>query len=119
LLEAGDASGVTEQGKRDPMKLVAGTLLAAGFLIGTAGVASAGERTGTGSQTPIRDVAASECAFSGLEDFDFEAPVQPGVVQNWATAFKAGIEEEGVTVSQAARGGLFKVFGPGANCRGN
>ncbi|HET6600983.1 MAG TPA: hypothetical protein VFG57_03390 [Gaiella sp.] len=49
----------------------------------TVGAASAGERTGAGGQTPIRDTARSLCAFSGLEDFDFEAPVQPGVAQNW------------------------------------
>jgi hypothetical protein len=49
---------------------------------------------------------------------DFEAPVQPGATQTWATAFKAGIEEEGVTVSEAAQLGLFREFGPGAGCRG-
>lgn len=47
--------------------------------------ALAGERGGNGAPTPIGDVAASECAYSGLEDFDFEAPVQPGVVQNWGS----------------------------------
>ena len=27
--------------------------------------------------------ANSICSFSGLDDMDFEAPVHPGVVQNW------------------------------------
>ena len=49
----------------------------------TSSVALAGERGGSGKETPIRDASASACAFSGLDDQDFEAPVQPGVVQNW------------------------------------
>jgi hypothetical protein len=48
-----------------------------------ASVASAGERTGTGEETPAGDKARSSCAFSGLEDHDFEADVEPGVTQNW------------------------------------
>ena len=48
-----------------------------------AGVASAGERTGIGEQTPIRDTARSLCAFSGLDDMNFESDVVPGVTQNW------------------------------------
>ena len=28
-------------------------------------------------------IAPQICAFSGLDDMDFESPVQPGVVQNW------------------------------------
>ncbi len=46
-------------------------------------VALAGERTGNGKQTPVGERAASACAFSGLEDNDFLAPVEPGVTQNW------------------------------------
>jgi hypothetical protein len=46
------------------------------------GSAFAGERAGNGTETPIRDVAGSICAFSGLDDFDFEGPVQPGVTQH-------------------------------------
>lgn len=47
------------------------------------GSAFAGERTGAGEETPAGSKARSLCAFSGLEDFDFEADVQPGVTQNW------------------------------------
>jgi hypothetical protein len=51
-------------------------------------VAFAGERGGNGEATPIRDTAASACAFSGLDDMDFEAPVEPGVVQNWGAIIR-------------------------------
>ena len=58
----------------------------------TAGSAFAGEVTGSGKGTPIRGyVAASICAFSGLEDWTSSAPqpvgppegiaVTPGVTQ--------------------------------------
>jgi hypothetical protein len=55
-----------------------------------AGTAFAGEVTGNGNETPIRGhIAASECSFSGLEDwnsFDPQVPedaimVTPGVTQ--------------------------------------
>ena len=93
-----------------------GAVTAASLVLG--GTAFAGEVTGNGKPTPIQEYrAGSICSFSGLND-DPDEPGAEGRVQNWATAFKAGIEQEGVTVSQAARGGLFKVFGPGAECRG-
>ena len=39
-----------------------------------------------GNPTPINGYNANSiCAFSGLDDMDFEAPVQPGVVQNWGS----------------------------------
>jgi hypothetical protein len=43
--------------------------------------AFAGERAGNGEAVTVN--AKSDCAYSGLEDFDFEADAQPGVVQNW------------------------------------
>jgi hypothetical protein len=49
----------------------------------SAGAAGAGEITGTGQETGARVHSRSLCAFSGLEDNDFESPVVPGVVQNW------------------------------------
>ena len=52
----------------------------------TGTAASAGEITGNGNPTPINSYNANSiCAFSGLDDMDFEAPVQPGVVQNWGS----------------------------------
>lgn len=60
-----------------------------------AGAASAGEITGNGKETPIktRYVAASECAFSGLNDYQEELPpgVEPQRVQNFAELVHAGI----------------------------
>lgn len=64
--------------KRMLVALAAGTL--ATLSLGS-GVAHAGELTGNGK--PLTINANSLCVFSGLEDFDLESPVQPGVVQNW------------------------------------
>lgn len=47
------------------------------------GSAFAGERAGNGEATPVNAwVAGSICAFSGLDDFDFESAVVPGVTQH-------------------------------------
>ena len=62
-----------------------GIAVGAVIVLGSAGGAVAGERGGDGHETPAGDKARSLCAFSGLDDMDFEAPVQPGVVQNWGT----------------------------------
>jgi hypothetical protein len=64
-------------------RMVAGAALAAAFVVGSAVPALAGERGGNGAETPAGDKARSACAYSGLEDWDFEAPVVPGVTQNW------------------------------------
>lgn len=63
-------------------KRVALAAVCVAALVGS-GSALAGERAGNGEETPAGDKARSACAFSGLEDNDFEAPVQPGVTQNW------------------------------------
>ncbi len=64
-------------------RALAGAVIVATLTFGVSGSAVAGERTGAGGATPISVVAKSECAFSGLDDFDFVSAVQPGVVQNW------------------------------------
>ena len=47
------------------------------------GSAFGGERAGNGAPTPVNDYRAGSIgSFSGLEDFDFEAPVQPDVTQH-------------------------------------
>jgi hypothetical protein len=51
------------------------------FVLGT-GSAFAGERGGNGEQTAAPAHAGSICAFSGLEDQDFEGPVVPGETQH-------------------------------------
>jgi hypothetical protein len=82
-------------------RTLAGSMVAAVAVVAmTSGTAFAGERGGSGKPTPINDYRANSiCSFSGLEDFDFEEPVQPGVVQNWGSipkdvrAFLASIGE--------------------------
>lgn len=62
------------------------TLAALGTIGATAGTASAGEITGSGNPTPVNSYNANSfCAFSGLDDMDFESPVQPGVVQTFGS----------------------------------
>lgn len=51
-----------------------------------ASAAHAGEITGNGKETPIRDRAMSECAFSGLDDPDDDGF---GRTQNWGQIPKA------------------------------
>ena len=73
------------------MKRTLATIVVAVGVVGaTSGTAFAGERSGNGEPTPIKDhIASSICSFSGLEDMDhdddgdYDAPVDPGVVQNW------------------------------------
>ena len=69
------------------MKRILATIVVALATVGATGTAaSAGEITGNGNPTPINGYNANSiCAFSGLDDMDFEAPVQPGVVQNWGS----------------------------------
>lgn len=64
-------------------KTLVGVAACAAVVLGTGGGAFAGERAGNGEQTAGPAHAKSACVFSGLEDHDFEAPVEPGVVQNW------------------------------------
>jgi hypothetical protein len=65
-------------------RTIAVLVLALGVVGMSGGTAFAGERGGNGEPTPINDFRANSiCSFSGLDDMDFEAPVQPGVVQNW------------------------------------
>ena len=65
------------------MKMVAGAFVVLGTLGTLSGFASAGEITGHGGNTPINpdgvphnddSVAASICAFSGLNDEFYRAP---------------------------------------------
>ena len=93
-------------------KTLAALVLALGVVGATGTAASAGEITGSGKPTPINTYTAnSVCAFSGLDDMDFKAPVQPGVVQNWGSipkefrAFLASIGENPGTACNGSRNG--------------
>ena len=92
------------------MKRILATMVVALATVGATGTAaSAGEITGTGKPTPINGYNANSiCAFSGLDDMDFEAPVQPGVVQNWGTIPKE-FREFLATIGEH----------PGTACKGN
>ncbi len=72
--------------KKPLMTLLATGAFVGSMMVGGAASALAGEVTGNGDSTPIRgNVAASLCAFSGLED----DPMQRGTTQNWG-AFAKG-----------------------------
>jgi hypothetical protein len=83
------------------------------------GAVSAGEITGNGKETPIKSQQAegalagpanSWCAFSGLND----DPEEDGNrTQSWGT----GVSEN-TPVSEFARSGFIREFGPGTECRG-
>jgi hypothetical protein len=83
------------------------------MMAGGAGSALAGEVTGNGEQTPIKDpgVAASHCAFSGQNDQPTgnEVPIEDGRVQSY-----------GQLVRQGAKGFVDETFGgPGQSCNPN
>jgi hypothetical protein len=73
------------------------SLLAAAFSAvaitgATASAAFAGEVTGSGKSTPVRDhVAASICSFSGLEDWTASTPQPPGPPEG--TAVTPGVTQ--------------------------
>ena len=72
------------------MRHIASGAVCIGAALALSSPVLAGERTGQGKPTPIESYSAraSICAFSGLEDFNFEEPVQPGVTQT--PAFEGG-----------------------------
>jgi len=77
--------------------------------------ALAGERGGNGEPTPVNGyIASSLCAFSGLDDLDFQEPVQPGVVQNWGA-----IPKEGRDFFDPSTTGGPVAFHPGNACNPN
>lgn len=91
-------------------RTIAALVVAFGVVGMSSGAAFAGERGGNGEATPINDYRANSiCSFSGLEDMDFEDPVQPGVVQNWGIipkAFRDFLASEGHHPGQACNGSL-------------
>lgn len=71
-----------------------------------AGSAWAGEITGSGKPTPIRDRANSECAFSGLDDADDDGF---GRTQNWGQVpreFRGFLRSIGVAPATLCNGHL-------------
>lgn len=95
-------------------RLVLGSVVALGLVLGSAGAASAGETNGKGEPIPGAQNASSACAFSGqdlpdsIEDnppgFDDDA-VTGGHVQSYGKYVSHGLKSE--------------VPSPGVACRGN
>lgn len=96
--------------------IMIGAVTVASFALG--GTAFAGERGGSGKPTPINDYrAGSICSFSGLDDNDFEAPVEPGKTQTFGGELRAFAAFYPGGVPGLARDGIIKT-GPGTECRG-
>jgi hypothetical protein len=99
-------------------KFIAGAAVAL-MVGGASGTAFAGEVGGNGEPTPIktRGVAASACAFNGLDDgSESGRPVRPGVVQSFGSIV-AGMARDAGGASSFAH--VIHDEGPGTNCRGN
>jgi hypothetical protein len=98
-------------------KLIAGAALAL-IVTGAGSTAFAGEIGGNGEPTPIktRHVAASICAFNGLDDGSEGGPVGPGNVQSFGSIV-AGMARDAGGASSFAH--VIHDEGPGTNCRGN
>ena len=85
-------------------KFIAGAAVAL-MVGGASGTAFAGEVGGNGEPTPIktRGVAASACAFNGLDDgSESGRPVRPGVVQSFGSIV-AGMARDAGGASSFAR----------------
>jgi len=96
-------------------KLVCGSALALGLVLGSAGAAAAGETNGNGDPIPGAHNASSACAFSGrdlpdriennpLPELNDDA-VTGGHVQSYGKYVSHGLKSE--------------VPSPGIACRGN
>ena len=98
-------------------KWIAGAALAL-IVTGAGSTAFAGEIGGSGKPTPIktRNVAASICAFNGLDDGSEGGPVGPGNVQSFGSIV-AGMAKDAGGASSFAH--VIHDEGPGTNCRGN
>lgn len=75
-----------DSAKRKKMKMKKGAItlaVCASWLLTNA--ALAGEINGQGDPVPGGENGRSICSFSGLEDHDFEEPVDPGETQNWGS----------------------------------
>lgn len=104
--------------------------VAAGLVLASAGVASAGEVTGNGKPTPAPDNAASECVFSGQDTQDVAnggTEVNPPGLDDDALAERGnqspggvdryhGVQNYGIFVKAGLKG---VVPSPGLACNGS
>lgn len=102
-------------------KLILGGVAAACLVFAGTGTASAGEYTGNGGTTPVRDHAGSVCAFSGLDMKDATAggtEVNPPGFDDDALGYDLhGVQNYGQFVSQGQKD-LLGDERPGVSCRG-
>ena len=96
-----------------------GAALAAAMVLATAGAASAGEITGNGKPTPIRERAGSICAFSGQND----DPDEPGLFNDGRVQSFGDIVQEAIGALGDGKGAsslvpIITSEGPGVSCRG-
>jgi hypothetical protein len=100
--------------------LFVGAVVSAASIVGIGGTAFAGEVTGNGKQTPIKTeyVAASDCAFSGLED----GWTLVGFDENGAPILVAVESGPGIVQTPHGEPAAGVIFPPGVAglfCRGN
>jgi hypothetical protein len=87
----------------------------AALVLATAPAAFAGEVTGNGKATPIREKAGSICAFSGQnDDPDDPRPFEDGRVQSFGDI----VQEAVGFMSVEDRLAMIHEHGPGVSCRG-
>ena len=96
-------------------KLIAGAALAL-IVTGAGSTAFAGEIGGNGKPTPIEGhIAASICAFNGLDDGSEGGPVGPGNVQSFGPIVAGMAQDAGGAGSFAHE---IHDEGPGTSCHG-
>ena len=95
-------------------KLVCGSVLAFGLVLGSAGAASAGETNGNGDPVPGAQNASSVCAFSGRDVPDSIENNPPGFDDDLVTG--GHVQSYGKFVSHGLKS---EVPSPGEACRGN
>ena len=97
-------------------KLLVAGLMAGGLVLGAAGAASAGEVTGNGKPTPVKEHRAkSICAFSGLDTPDEIEGNPPGLDDDFRGH---GTQSYGQFVAFGLKDAL-AAEAPRYTCRGN
>jgi hypothetical protein len=94
-------------------KPVLSAVLAVALVVAMGGTAFAGEITGNGKPTPIRERAGSICAFSGQND-NPDDPEDLGRVQSFGDL----VQEAVAGVGASSLVPMIRAEGPGAACRG-
>ena len=98
-------------------RLVLSGVMAFGMVLGGTATAYAGETNGTGGPVPAPDQAASECAFSGLDQLDSIEHNPPGFDDDAISLHGVQrVQSYGIFVSNGLKA---FVPSPGEACRGS